>query len=200
MEDLAVGAYDDDTGGSNRGAVHVLFMNTNGTAKSTFKIASGVGGAPTVDDNDAFGASVTSLGDLDGDGTIDLAVGAYRDKTGGVSTGAVHVLFMNANGSVKSSTKIAHNTSGGPALTQLDFFGSAVAGLDDVNGDGVEDLAVGARRDYTGAVYVLLLNANGTVKNYQKIPSVTGGHPFTGTEEDFGDFAGRAGRSRRRWH
>jgi Ca2+-binding RTX toxin-like protein len=37
---------------------------------------------------------VTSLGDLDGDGVTDLAVGAYRDDTGGMNRGAVHVLFL----------------------------------------------------------------------------------------------------------
>ena len=63
--------------------------------------------------------------------------------------------------------KIAHQTGGGPTLAATDFFGSSVATLGDLDGDGVSDLVVGAPYDDTGgtwrgAVYVLLMNADGT--------------------------------------
>ena len=138
-----------------------------------------------------FGASVASIGDLDGDEIADLAVGASRDNTGGIGGGAVYVLFMNANGTVKTSTKIAHNTNGGPTLAQLDGFGGALTALGDINGDGIEDVAVGARGDDTGgngrgAVHVLFLNADGTVKNSQKIANNTGGGPVLKNDDRFG--------------
>ncbi|MDB5388337.1 MAG: hemagglutinin/hemolysin-related protein, partial [Planctomycetaceae bacterium] len=85
-----------------------------------------------------------SLADLDGDGVTDLAVGATGDGTGGTGRGAVHVLLLNSNGTVKSDLKIASSTNGGPALNNGDSFGSSLASLGDVNGDGVVDLAVGA--------------------------------------------------------
>ena len=65
------------------GAVHVLLMNANGSVKSSVKIASGTNGGPTLDDYDRFGGSVASLGDLDGDGVTDLAVGAIGNGTEG---------------------------------------------------------------------------------------------------------------------
>ena len=162
MTDLAVGALRDDTNGSDRGAVHILFMNTDGSVKSSTKIADNTNGGPTLADGDRFGKSVTSLGDLDGDDVIDLAVGAYGDDTNGTSRGAVHILFMNTDGTVKSSTKIADNTNGGPTLANFDSFGWSVTSLGDLNGDGVTDLAVGARGDDTngsnrGAVHILFL-------------------------------------------
>ena len=125
---------------ANRGAVYVLFMNANGTVKSSQKIASGIGGGPTLANSDYFGSSVASLGDLDGDGVTDLAVGAIYDDTGGTNRGAVHVLFMNSNGTVKSSQKIASGIGGGPTLANGDQFGASVAALGDLDGDGVTDL------------------------------------------------------------
>jgi hypothetical protein len=183
VTDLAVGADGVDIGGSNSGSVHVLFMNTNGTVESSTRIASNTNGGPILAGLDYFGSSVTAVGDLDGDGVTDLAVGARGDGTGGDRRGAVHVLFMNTDGTAKSSTKIADSTGGGPALTDLDRFGNSVATLGDLDGDGVSDLAVGAYADDTGgnargAVHVLLLNVDGTVKSSTKIASGTGGGPI----------------------
>nr|MBA3481138.1 FG-GAP repeat protein [Pirellulales bacterium] len=191
VTDLAVGAYGDDTGGSDRGAIHVLFMNSNGTVKSQQKIASGIGGGPSLANSDKFGSSVTSLGDMDGDGIADLAVGAVNDDTGGFNRGAVHVLFMNSNGTVKSSQKIASGAGGGPTLVNGDQFGTSVAATGDLDGDGVTDLAVGSYYDDTGgtsrgAVHVLFMNANGTVKASHKIANGTNGGPTLANDDRFG--------------
>jgi FG-GAP repeat/Dockerin type I domain len=95
-----------DTGGDRRGAVYVLLMNTNGTVKSTQKIANGTGGGPTLANGENFGSAVTALGDLDGDGRTDLIVGASGGDTGGNNRGAVYVLFL------KSSTTGDYNSNG----------------------------------------------------------------------------------------
>jgi CSLREA domain-containing protein len=191
VPDLAVGAIRDNTGGTYRGAVYVLLLKTNGSVKSTVKLASDTNGIPTLADHDYFGTSVASLGDLDGDGVNDLAVGASGDNTGGWSRGAVYVLLMNANGTVKSSVKLASDTNGIPTLADYDYFGTSVASLGDLDGDGVNDLAVGASGDNTGgwsrgAVYVLLMNANGTVKSRVKLASDTNGAPPLADGDLFG--------------
>ena len=137
------------------------------------KISNNLSGlAPnTLKPVDYFGSSVASLGDLDGDGVTDLAVGAYLDENGDSAEGAVYVLLLNADGTVKSQQKISDGLGGLSAntLEASDGFGSAVSSVGDLDGDGVTDLAVGARNDENGdsgegAVYVLLLNADGTVK------------------------------------
>ena len=196
VPELAVGAYTDSTGGIGRGALHVLFLNADGTVKSSTKIADGVGGLPalTLANGDNFGISSTSLGDLDGDGVPELAVGAYNDSTGGRFRGAVYVLFLNADGTVKSRTKIADGVGGLPASPQAfnDQFGSSCVSLGDLDGDGVPELAVGANLDNTGgsnrgAVYVLFLNADGTVKSSTKIADGLGGLPAS-TLADYASF------------
>ena len=81
---------------------------TDGTVKSFQKISDTAGNfTATLDNEDRFGPSVAALGDLDGDTVTDLAVGAYYDDDGGLDRGAVYVLFMNTNGTVKSHQKIS---------------------------------------------------------------------------------------------
>ena len=191
--DLAVGASLDDDGGTDRGAVWILFLNTNGTVRSHQKISSTVGGfTGTVDDFDLFGVSVASMGDLDGDGVGDLAVGANLDDDGGQDRGAVWILFLNTDGTVKSHQKISVNQGGFiDALGDGDTFGRSVASLGDLDGDGAGDIAVGAVGDDDGgadrgAVWVLFLNVDGTVKSHQKISDTLGG--FNGNLVNGDDF------------
>ena len=117
-----------------------------------------------LDDGDWFGHSVAFIGDLDGDGATDLAVGAIGDGDGGPIRGVVYVLFLNTDGTVKSHTKIS-DTQGG-FTGGLDNYDStttrllSVASLGDLDGDGVSDLAVGAdmnadARPNPGTVYVV---------------------------------------------
>jgi hypothetical protein len=113
VADLVVGAPQDDDGGTNRGAIWVLFMNSNGTVKATSKISSTLGNfTGSLDANDFFGNSVTSLGDLDGDGVPDIALGTPFDDDGGTDRGAVWILYLNSNGTVKSQGKISSTTEG----------------------------------------------------------------------------------------
>jgi hypothetical protein len=196
VADMAVGARNDDDGGSNRGAVWIVFLNAENTVKAEQKISDTRGGfGGSLANGDTFGSSVASLGDLDGDGVADIAVGAPNDDNGGVSRGAVWIVFLNPNGSVKSQQKISDTQGGfGGVLDNVDAFGGSVAGLGDLDGDGTPDLAVSAHLDgdggnARGAVWVLFLNPNGTVKAEQKISALEGG--FGGALAD-GDGFGKS--------
>ena len=87
--------------------------------------------------DDRFGVSVSAAGDVNGDGFDDLIVGAYRDDNNGSSSGSARV-FSGVDGSV------LYTFDGDSAG---DEFGISVSGAGDVNGDGFDDLIVGADRD-----------------------------------------------------
>ena len=160
-----MGARRDSGSGTGQGATWILFLNPDGTVASHQKIGTGSGGfTGTLEDNGDFGIGMDSLPDLNCDGTRELAVGQLGDD-GGMARGAVWILFMNQNGTVKLHTKIS-DTSGGfiGILEDNDQFGRAVGYLGDLNGDGFADLAVGASQNNgagtsRGAVWNLFLNA-----------------------------------------
>ena len=175
--DIAVGACGDDDGGSNRGAVYILFLDTNKTVKSYSKISSTSGNLGCALANASqFGISVCGLGDLDNDGVSDIAVGAHCDPDGGSNTGAVRIIFMNSNGTVKSCQKISSLSgygTGGLPLPSGKYFGIDVACIGDINNDSIPDLVVSSGDNgggtNKGACWVLTLDTNGTVKTHYKI-------------------------------
>ena len=186
---LAVGAIGDNDGGLFQGAVYILFLNASGSVISHQKISPTAGGfTGTINDNDEFGGAVGTLGDLDGAGPAagTLVVGAIGDDDGGDNRGCAYILFLNANGTVRFHTKISSTTPGFTSpLANNDNFGEDVAGLGDLDGNGlsVATLAVTAVDDDdgandAGAVYLFFLNDDGSFNSYKKISATSGG--FTG--------------------
>src|SRR6185503_7528225 len=121
ITDLAVGAK----GWGIRGAVFVLFLRADGTVRAQQRIAQSDGGfGGILDPSGEFGNAVCPLGDLDGDGNPDLAVGAWRDGEGSDLLGSIWILFLDADGTVKSEQHIGPGLGGfGGVLHLRDMFG-----------------------------------------------------------------------------
>lgn len=175
--DVAVGSPRHDL----RGGVKILFRDADGSVQSEVLIDQTdlVGGLESGAD---FGAAIAWLGDLGGDGTPELAVSAL----GGLSdSGRVYVLSLAPDGSVVGEVLIGAGSGGFTLpIAPQGKFGHALATLGDVDGDGVTDLAVGERGQFVGSLYVLRMNANGTVKVNIQISNNTGGFG-TGAEWAF---------------
>jgi hypothetical protein len=127
---------------------------------------------------DQFGYSVDGVGDVNGDGTPDLIVGAWMADGGGTSSGRAQV-FSGLDGS------LLHQVDGPSAG---DVLGASVAGAGDVDGDGRPDFIAGAsgsdgNGSYSGAAFVYS-GASGAIL-----------HTFYGNSagDQFGNCVGGAG-------
>lgn len=144
-------------------------------ANGFVKIGNGSGNlTANLDPGDRFSRDHDQAGDINGDGVIDLVIGARSDDDGATDAGAVYILFMNSDGTVQSDQKIS-NLEGGftDTLGEQAFFGYGVAGIGDYDGDSIPDIAVSAPASNNRALYIIHLNRDGTVKNYVKNTNIT---------------------------
>jgi len=106
---------------------------------------------PGTDEYASFGSAVSKANDVNGDGYPDVIVAAYTSDAGGtVDMGAAYVFNLSYSANNTADRTITGETS-------LSVFGY-VSSAGDVNGDGYEDVIVGAERyptgNYNGRVYV----------------------------------------------
>lgn len=193
VTDLAVGAPGDSDGGTGRGAIWILLMNSNGTVKSAQKISDSAGNfTGGLQDGDRFGAAVADMGDLDGNGTHDLVVGAPGDSGGGPARGAIWMVLLNRDGTVSSYQKICQDQGQfDGTIGDGDQFGSSVANLGDINKDGVPEVGVGVPFNSDGgfnrgAFWVLFMRQDRTVISSSRISNTQGN--FQGTLLDNDQF------------
>ena len=136
--DVMVGAYGWDSAGNGSrtdGRVYVSLApldpaDTSATADVVLS---------STQSTAAFGAALAILGDSDGDGVGDYAVGAYRYDGIGADAGAVFLYTSHPSGAADDSD--ADTIVDGAAAS--DQAGSAVASAGDADGDGLADLLVG---------------------------------------------------------
>ncbi|RMG15803.1 MAG: hypothetical protein D6729_12065, partial [Deltaproteobacteria bacterium] len=133
-DDILVGARYYNNGEANEGRAFVYLGGDGGPSTTA---------AWTAESNQQgarFGRAVASAGDVNGDGFDDVLVGAPRYDNGETDEGRAFLYLGSASG--LSSTPAWTAESDQPDA----WFGDAVAGAGDVNGDGFDDVLVGAPR------------------------------------------------------
>ncbi len=125
FDDLIVGAWGYDVAGGDEGRVYLYHGSASGLESTPARVLDGsVGGA-------LFGYAVAGAGDLNGDGYDDVAIGAYGEER-------VYIHYGSASG--VGATPGRTLTGDQPGAQ----FGISVAAAGDVDGDGYDDLLIGA--------------------------------------------------------
>jgi hypothetical protein len=142
-----------------------LFSNPNNGEGQVRGYLSGVSGATLGIAWDAesnqvdarLGSSVSTAGDINGDGYSDVIVAAFLYDVGGlVDAGRVYIFLGSAEGLSDIPQRILDGTLANG------YFGGAVSTAGDVNRDGYDDILIGAYGyNNTGRVYLYLGSASG---------------------------------------
>ena len=150
FDDLAIGVPGEGVVGvEDAGGVHVLYGGFIGADPNASQLWSQDSNniAETSESGDHFGATLAA-GDFDADTFDDLAIGVPGEDLGSVQqikdAGAVHLLFGRDIGLRPAGNRLITQTAGsGSSSESNDRFGSAMA-FGDFNGDGADDLLIGA--------------------------------------------------------
>ena len=201
FDDLLIGAPGaNGKSGTSAGATYVIFGKAHEFA-AAFDL-SGLNGANgfKIVGNAAYdysGSAVSAAGDVNGDGIDDLLIGAYGVDSNGNSSGTTYVVFGKKGGFPVTLNARALNGNNGFAIigeTSGDSAGASVRGAGDVNGDGFDDLLIGAygaddNGNYSGAAYVVFGKAAGFAGALD-LSTLNGSNGFKIVGETAGDVAG----------
>ena len=150
IDDLLIGAFGADPNGSRSGSSYAVFGSKNGFP-ATLQLSSldGINGfrmdGEAASDNSGF--SVSNAGDINGDGIDDLVIGAWLADANGNRSGRSYLVFGTREPFVATLQLSSLDGTDGFKLDgeARDQSGTSVSNAGDINGDGIDDLLIGAK-------------------------------------------------------
>jgi hypothetical protein len=178
ITDLAIGNYGESGYG---GDVFIVFLNADGSVKNHKVISSGKNGFNAIlGDRDKFGSSITNLGDIDNNKTIELVIGAPFTPDGATEAGAIWILSIDSTGYCTDNKKISHTSGGSDLKVNSDYtrFGMTSTKFQDIDGDKIPEFFVGApfsrsHGQFDGKFYGISINADKTLKSFKLMSDTT---------------------------
>ncbi|MEM6447237.1 MAG: hypothetical protein AAF704_11830 [Cyanobacteria bacterium P01_D01_bin.123] len=190
LDDVAIGAPTSDTNGTDSGSVYVVFGSQAGFPALLDAGSLNGNNGFAIDGlaaGDILGDIVSQAGDFNADGIADLLLGAPESDANGENSGQVYAIFGSQDGFPASFDLNTLDGSNGFIVNGLnagDELGESVSGIGDFNGDGIDDIALGAPEATTngneesGQAYVIY--------GRRSIPVIEGDETddvLTGTDE-----------------
>lgn len=198
IDDVIIGAEGADPNGSYSGRSYVVFGSNQNFPESLQ--------ASDLDGTNGFmldgetarsysGQSVGAAGDVNADGIDDLVIGAFRADANGVGSGRSYVVFGTRKAYPAVVALAGLDGRNGFKLDgeeSVNNAGVSVGAAGDVNGDGIDDVIIGAyRAGSTGRSYVIFGQTSEFPSTFQ-LSSVNGRNGFRLAGEWSGDFFGNS--------
>lgn len=186
--------------GGGAGWTYVVFGKADTSAIELADVAAGAGGFQVVGDDfgDIAGASIDGAGDVNGDNVDDIVIGAPGLDASGINNGRAYVVFGKSDTTTVDLADVELGVGGFEINAEPGMFGDSaggsVSGHVDVNGDGLQDLIVGAPLsdqggDNSGRAYVVFGKADTAPVDLVDVVGGVGGFAINGAETL--DWAGR---------
>jgi hypothetical protein len=167
-DDILIGSPSNDEASNDAGQAYLIFGKATGWAKGT-----SLSNADASFRGEAAGdqaGNVAGSGDVNGDGFADIIIGANTNDSKAIMAGQTYVIFGKASG-WGMDTNLSHADASFDGEHTFDLSGNAVSDAGDVNGDGFDDILIGAFTSSPGGVtsagkvYLILGKATGWTKH-----------------------------------